>query len=99
MSPFELYTIFKSYIFPRGEYASCIWIFRLFLPYKRVFYKEAQNAGEIFNVALKTMFGYAKPWTALNRFYIDCMRRVIGANESPSSSSCLGQNGCYATAV
>ena len=93
VSPFELYTIFKSYIFPRGEYASCIWIFRVFLPYKRVFYKEAQNAGEIFNVALKPMFGYAKPWTALNRFYIDCMRRIIGANESPSSVAVLVRMG------
>ena len=40
ISPFELHTIFKSYIFPRGEYASCIWIFRVFLLSKRVFYKS-----------------------------------------------------------
>ena len=39
------------------------------------------------------MFGYAKPWTTLNKFYIDCMRRVIGANESPSSVAVLVRMG------
>ena len=74
LSPFELHNIFMSYIFPRGDFASCIWIFRVFLPYKRVFFKQAQNAGEIFHITRKVMFGYGKRWRTLNSFYIDFMR-------------------------
>ena len=94
LSPFELHNIFMSYIFPRGDYASCIWIFRVFLPYKRVFFKQAQNAGEIFHITRKVMFGYGKRWRTLNSFYIDCMRRIIGVNdESPSSVAVLVRMG------
>ena len=83
-----------SYIFPRGEYASCIWIFRVFLPYRRVFFKQAQNAGEIFHISRKVMFGYGKRWRTLNNFYMDCMRRIIGVNdESPSSVAVLVRMG------
>ena len=84
----------KFYIFPRGDYSSCIWIFRVFLPYKRVFFKQAQNAGEIFHITRKVMFGYGKRWRTLNSFYIDCMRRIIGVNdESPSSVAVLVRMG------
>ena len=64
ISPFELHTIFKSYIFPRGEYASCIWIFRVFLPYRRSFYKGQQHDSEIFSYLAKA---YAWLWKVLEK--------------------------------
>ena len=93
LSPFELYNIFQGYIFPRGDYASCIWIFRVFLPFRRGFYKTPQHHDRVFHISLKPMHGYGKRWRVLNNFYMDCMRRIIGAHKSASHVGVLVRMG------
>ena len=39
------------------------------------------------------MHGYGKPWKRLNNFYIDCMRRIVGAGASVSSVALLVRMG------
>ena len=96
ISPAELYNVFKSYIFPRGDYASCIWIFRVFLPYRRTFYKQAKRSDTIFHISLKPMHGYGKHyWNKLNALYMDCMCRVIGVHKSTSHVGILVRMGVF----
>ena len=68
----------------------------MFLPYKRVFYSDSQHQDRVFHISLKPMHGYGKKvWKPLNKFYMDCMRRVIGAHKSASSFGVLVRMGVF----
>ena len=57
------------------------------------FYSLPQHHDKVFHITLKSMHSYGKRWRVLNSFYMDCMRRIIGAHKSASHVGVLVRMG------
>ena len=88
-SPAKLLNIFNQYIFPRCDYASCLWIFRLFYHRKRRFYGDANVSSPGLTPDATPLRPYGVHFEALNKVFMRCMRLVIGAHGSSCAEAVL----------
>ena len=87
-SPARLFMMFSSFVFSKLEYASCIWIFRVFSAHKvRCFDSDSNSSSFLPNS--RPVHGYCKHWDKLNKIFMKCMRFIIGAHCSASNNAVL----------
>ena len=87
-SPARLFMMFSSFVFSKLEYASCIWIFRVFSAHKvRCF--DSDFICSPFLPQSKPIHGYNRHFDKLNRAFMKCMRLIIGAHCSASNIAVL----------
>ena len=79
--------MFYEFVFPKADYASCVWIFRVFFQVK--FLRRDTSVSDILNMDSRCARGYKTPWGNLNKAYNSCMKIFLGAQKEPSSKTAL----------
>ena len=88
-SPAKILNIFNQYIFPRCDYASCLWIFRIFFYRKRRFFGDTNTMSPGLTPDASPLRPYGEHFKTLNKVFMQCMRLVIGAHGSSCAEAVL----------
>jgi hypothetical protein len=86
VSPRRLMTMFYEFVFSRADYASCVWIFRIFFAVRLT--SDIFSSDEL-DMNTPCARGYKTLWGKLNRAYMRCMKTILGAQSKASNIATL----------